>query len=1048
MGWVLFAIASLVFLLTLEPTVSFWDCGEYIATAYKLQVGHPPGAPTFQLIGRFFSLFAFNDVSLVAIMINALSAICSGFTIMFLFWTITHFARKLIPGELTRGKMMAVLASGTIGALAYTFSDSFWFSATEGEVYAMSSLFTAMTFWAIIKWEQVADTKNSFRWLILIAYLIGLSIGVHLLNLLAIPAITWVYYFKKSSHPNWKGIVLVLLLSFVILAAIMYGIIPEILALFASTELLFVNTFGLPFNSGTFFFGLLIVALIVLGLLHTERPDRPFSKLLMILSGVLILLFMAESSSFLNFIVRLIVVAAIVGTVYYWRERKSILNAIILGITFILIGYSSFFLLVIRSNANPPIDENNPEDAIALLAYLNREQYGSHPLFYGEYFNAPVVDRVDGTPLYKKDQKLGKYVVADAREKVIWVYDPDYQTVFPRMWNSRETRYVNEYKNWAGIPANTDDKRIPTFGENLRYFWRYQVNHMYFRYLFWNFVGRQNDNQGMYADVLNGNWKSGLGVIDNARLGPQDDIPKSLQSKVSNEFYFLPLLFGLIGLFYQFRKRYKDGLVVLALIFMTGMAIVVFLNQHAPQPRERDYAYAASFYAFAIWIGLSIVPLWELFSAKISSKMAAGISFLGVFILVPMIMAVEGWDDHDRSGRYTALQTAKNYLNSCAPNAILFTNGDNDTFPLWYAQEVENIRTDVRVVNLSLLQTDWYIDQMKRKAYDSDPIPGSLKQEQYANSNRNVTYLMEKENIKGYIEIKNLFDILHQDESRLQFHAEGRKIDFFPTKNFRISVDPGRVVEFGVVKPEEAYKIVNIEWKINRAVLTKSYLVMLDLLAHNNWERPVYYATTTGSEAYLGLQEYFQLEGLAYRLVPIRTPKKDRQVNRINTDAMYDNLMNKFEFDVADPGLFLNNDNVRMSSSIRNCYARCALALTEEGEFEKAIQICDKCLEMIPDESVPYNYFSISLAEAYYLSDAPEKGNAVMRRMIDIQDERLAYYLSFPDQKRGLVRMEIEQAIAILLACQEVVEIHRQTELSDRATEIANLYYQILSGTR
>ncbi len=667
-GWALFAFASVVYIITSESTTSFWDCGEYIATAYKLQVGHPPGAPFFQLLGRFFSLFAFGDTSQVARMINTMSAMSSGLTIAFLFWSVTILARKLTAksGEISTGQMIAIFGSGLVGSLAYTFSDSFWFSAVEGEVYAMSSLFTAMTFWAILRWEAVAGQPHALRWLILIAFLIGISIGVHLLNLLAIPAIVMVYYFKKYANPSWKGVVAALAVSFVLVAMILYGVVPEIASLFANTELLFVNTLGLPFNTGTYFFILLITALLVTSLLYTHNNNRLYPRIIIPLAAALVLLFMMESSSAGNFFFRLLAASAIVWMFYLWRRQKALLNSILLSLVFILIGYASFFMLIIRSNANPPIDENNPENAISLLAYLNREQYGSFPLVYGQYYNAPVIEREDGKPFHKRDDKTGKYVIWDARKGTVPVYDPDYMTLFPRMWNNQEDRYINDYKSWAGITGDPENKKIPTFGQNLRYFFRYQVSHMYFRYLFWNFVGRQNDNQAAYGDILNGNWISGIGFLDKGRLGPQDDIPESMANKARNTFFFLPLIVGLIGLYHQFRRDARNWIVVMLLFIMTGLAIVVYLNQHSPQPRERDYAYAASFYAFAIWIGLGVIWLFDLLAKKLNPRLSALLSTGLLILLVPVIMAAQGWDDHNRSGRYTALEVAKNYLNSCA----------------------------------------------------------------------------------------------------------------------------------------------------------------------------------------------------------------------------------------------------------------------------------------------------------------------------------------------------------------------------------------------
>jgi len=1047
LGFALFGLASIIYILTSEPTTSFWDCGEYIATAYKLQVGHPPGAPIFQLLGRFFSLFAFGDTSLVARMVNTMSALSSGLTIAFLFWTITMLAKKLFSGlAMTQARMIAIFGSGVVGALALTFSDSFWFSAVEGEVYAMSSLFTAMTFWAILKWEAVAGESHSYRWLILIAYLIGVSIGVHLLNLLAIPAITFVFFYKNYKIPGWKGFILALGISFILVAVILYGIVPEIASLFANTELFFVNQLGMPFNFGTYFFMLLLASLLVLGLLYTTSDNNLYPKVIIGLSAILVLLFMLETSSAGNFFGRLLAATAIVGLFYFWRHRKALLNAVLIGLVFILIGYSSFFLLIIRSNANPPIDENNPENAISMLSYLNREQYGSFPLVYGQYYNAPMIDREDGKPVYKRDENSRKYIISDSREGTIPVYDPEFMTLFPRMWNNQENRYIDDYKNWAGITNDPENKRVPTFGQNLRYFFRYQLNHMYFRYLFWNFVGRQNDNQGMFGDLLNGNWISGINFLDNSRLGPQDDIPKSLSSKARNTFYFLPLLLGIAGLYFHFKKNSKDGTVVLLLFLMTGLAITVYLNQHSPQPRERDYAYAASLYAFAIWIGISVLWLFEQLSKKLSEKLAAIISTAVVFLLVPVLLMAQGWDDHDRSGRYTALQVAKNYLNSCAPNAILFTNGDNDTFPLWYAQEVEGIRTDVRVCNLSLLNTDWYIDQMVRKAYDSDPVPFKLPQTLYRNGSHDVTYLLEQENITGYVDVKELFDILIKDDKKLQINTGRGIADYFPTKDFRIKVDSATVVANGTVPPELAGKVADIEWRISANALTKNYLMMLDMLAHNNWERPVYYVSTTGREAYIGLGEYLYLEGLAYRLIPVRQVLERNQIGGVNDAVMYDNLMNKFEFEIKKPGFLISDDVNRMTITMRNSFSMLAEALIDKNKIDSAIQVCDRIQELIPGDIAPYNYFNLSIAESYLKAGQYEKGNEILQEMTESYDEQLAYFFRFSENKRAYISMDIQQAMAILNAINQVAGENEQNEIADRAGEILDIYYKLYIG--
>ena len=1047
-GWALFIFASVVYILTSEPTASFWDCGEYIATAFKLQVGHPPGAPLFQMIGRFFSMFAFGDTSHVARMVNTMSALSSGLTIAFLFWSITLLARKLFrnSGEMSHASMYTIIGSGLAGALAYTFSDSFWYSAVEGEVYAMSSLFTAMVFWAILRWEAVADEPHAFRWIILIALLIGLSIGVHLLSLLVIPATTLVYYFKKSKKISWKGIVLVLLFSFVLVAAVMYGIIPEIVTLFANTELLFVNTLGLPFNSGSIFFALLLVSLITLGILYTIRERSIYIRVILALGVILLVLFFYETSSFGDFIIRLLAASAVIVLFRYWRKKKDLINAVLLGFTFILIGYSSFIMLIIRANADTPINENNPDNAINLLAYLNREQYGSTPLFYGPYYNAPLIDRKDGKPVYEKDYKTDRYVISDDRKNTVPVYDPAYMTIFPRMWNNQDDQYIENYKNWAGIRNDPQNKHIPTFGENLSFFVNYQLNHMYFRYLFWNFIGRQNDNQGFYADILNGNWISGIEAIDNSRLGPQNSIPDSLKNKAHNTFFFLPLIFGLIGLYYHFKRNYKDGLVVMALFFMTGLAIEIYLNMQAPQPRERDYAFAASFYAYAIWIGLSVPAVYELLCKKLKPVHAAILAGAAVLLLVPVIMGQQGWNDHDRSGRYTALQMAKNYLNSCARNAIIFTNGDNDTFPLWYAQEVESIRTDVRIVNLSLLNTDWYIDQMKKKAYESDPVPFSLTRQLYKNGSHDVTYLLEQDNIKGYVEAKELFNILKMDETKLQLSTSEGIADYFPAKKFVIPADPSTVVANGTVPASLAGQVHNVEWKIDRPALTKNYLMMLDLLANNNWERPIYYVTTTSDEAYLGLKEYFQLEGLAYRFVPVKAPLDNGNPSRVNTDVMFDNVMNKFEFSVTRPGLYLNDDHVRMAISMRNVYAELAQALVMENKMDSAVKVCDRSIELIPDKVIPYNYFNLAIASSYLAAGQNDKGNAILQRMVAIQDERLSYYLSFPEDKRTYISFEIQQCLALLNALNESAERYKQEDSAAKAKKLLELYYNLYVG--
>ncbi len=1036
LGWLVFLVATITYVLTIEPTTSFWDCGEFIATAYKLEVGHPPGAPLFMILARFFSLFTSNTEN-VAMMINTMSALASAFTILFLFWTITHLAKKIVANnihEISTGKMFAIMGSGIVGALAYTYSDSFWFSAVEGEVYATSSLFTAVVFWAILKWENVAHEKHANRWIILIAYLMGLSIGVHLLNLLAIPAIVFVYYFKKYKVTK-KGIIYATLTAVTILGFIQYGIIPGVVTIASWFELLFVNSFGLPFNSGLVFYLILLVALIIWGVYYTQK------------------------------------------------HKKVVMNTIILSFAVILIGYSSFSMIVIRSLANPPMDENNPENVFALLSYLNREQYGERPLVTGQYFNAPIVDQKEGKPTYI--QKDGKYVISD--RKPVYEYDEKYTTVFPRMW-SNQKNHIDAYLAWGGIkerdmfePRRNKDgeistdregnviydrnkpKKSPSFAQNLKFFFTYQLGHMYFRYFMWNFAGRQNDIQG-HGDILRGNWICGIPFIDEARLGPQNNLPQSMKNnKARNTYFLLPLILGIIGMMYQMRKEQKGFIVVLLLFIFTGIAIVVYLNQYPYQPRERDYAYAGSFYAFAIWIGLGVLAIFNLLSKKIPATISASVATIVSLFAVPVLMANQNWDDHDRSNRYTARDFAHNYLQSCAPNAIIFTNGDNDTFPLWYAQEVEGIRTDVRVCNLSLLNTDWYIDQMKRKAYDSDAVPFSLIHDQYVQGKRDIVYLMEDKRLQGYTDIKNIMEFVASDDPRTKLGTQtGDQLDFIPTKNIKVPVDSALVVSNGTVRKIDAGKVLkSLDWRINKNYILKSELMILDLIATNNWERPIYFAITVGSDSYLKLEPFFQLEGLAYRLVPIKERSIDGQMGRIASDIMYDNLMNKFKWgNINDSTVYLDENNLRMTMNIRNNFARLANQLIFEGKVDSALDVLDRCMEIMPPNTVPYNVFALGLAEAYYKASmnldnetekkkiSTTKANNIVKGIASITEDDLNYYLSIPDKYRGsTVDNETRRGLSIM---QELVRFTTQygqnelkKELEEKFERFATTYSQL-----
>jgi len=1007
-GWFVFAIATFTYVATIEPTASFWDCGEYIATSFKLMVGHPPGAPLFQLIGRVFSLLAFGDVTKVAMWVNVMSALCSSFTILFLFWSITMIAKKIVlrSGAMDQNKMMAVFGSAVVGSLAYAFSDTFWFSAVEGEVYAMSSFLTALVFWMMLKWEVEADDKYSFRWIILISYIMGLSIGVHLLNLLTIPALVLLYYFKKYTF-SVKGFIKASVFSLFLLVLVQNIIIPWVVKMDWLFEKFFVNALGLPFNVGSVVYFVLLISAIVWGLYYTHK------------------------------------------------HKKVVANTAILCFTFLIMGYSSFFMLIIRSNANTPINENSPTDALGLQAYLAREQYGDWPILYGPYFNAPVVGREDGNPVYKKDTLKNQYVIVDERKGIIPQYDERFMTFFPRMHGTRADQ-ISAYKSFGdikGIPIEVSQqggKREtlyrPTFSENLKFFFTYQIGHMYLRYFMWNFAGRQNDIQGE-GNPTEGNWISGIKFLDEMRLGPQAGIPDGLaNNKGRNKYYLLPLILGLIGFFFHVKKDYKDSIVVTLLFVMTGLAIIVYLNQTPYQPRERDYAYAASFYAFAIWIGLGVLALIEYLNKLIKTPYSVVLCTALTLLLVPGIMAKENWNDHTRAKRYTARDVALNYLESCAPNAILFTNGDNDTFPLWYLQEVEGIRTDVKVCNLSLLNTDWYIDNMMRhKTYKADPIPVSMTPDKYIQGTRDVVYIIEDERLKDYVEVRNVINFCTKDENR--YPTPSGPIDYSPTSKFKLTVDSLAVMQTKTLPVKDTGLIVPaVEWTYNGSVIMKNNLIVLDILANNNWKRPIYFAITTGKESYIGLEDYFQLEGLAYRFVPVKYESKDGQIGRINTTIMYDNMMNKFKWgNMNDPDVNLNEDNIRLAMNFRNNFARLANALLDENKVDSAKAVLDRCFEVMPEKTIPYNYYVYPLAEAYYKAGAFDKGNAISERLINISESELKYYFSFNNKFAAAVDKDKQFALGILQRINQIASRYQQTAVAKKAEDLFNNYYKLYS---
>lgn len=956
-GWISFSIAAVVYLLTLEPTVSFWDCGEFITASYKLEIGHPPGAPFFMLLARMFSLFA-NGSENVALMINSLSALASAFTILFLFWTITHLAKKLIVKKMTcsTAQIWIIMGSGFIGAMTYAVSDTFWFSAVEGEVYATSSLFTSVVFWCILKWENEADKAFANRWLILIAYLMGLSIGVHLLNLLAIPAIVMLYYFKKYK-PSSLGVLKALVLSVLFLGAAMYLIIPGVVKLAFLFDLFFVNVIGLPFNSGLFIFIILLIASLSCGIFYTLKNNR------------------------------------------------QLVNIVLTVFAVILIGYSSYALIMIRSAANPSLDQNNPENLYSLLSYINREQYGDTPLIYGQYFNAPLNNEknfIEDKNIYIK--KDGKYVVSYKKTKAN--YSSSHKTLFPRMHSrGMSGRNPEEYAKWTGLNSNQKEK--PGFVQNLDFFFSYQLNYMYLRYFMWNFVGRQSDHQS-YGGVIQGNWISGVSFIDNMRLGDQNLRPEQMKSnKANNKYYFFPLLLGLVGLLYHYRKTKRgqhDFWVVLLLFLFTGLAIVLYLNQTPLQPRERDYAYAGSFYAFAIWIGLGFFAFLKLVQKFIKQeKIAIPLVFIVCLLAVPGLMAQQNWDDHDRSNRYFARDLACNYLNSCQPNAILFTMGDNDTFPLWYLQEVEGIRTDVRVCNLSYLSTDWYIDQMKQKNYNSDSLPISLKKEKYLYGTRDVAYLYDDPRLTAYVNKNNGLDLnvameylMSDEKSTKEIYGYEEKIEYFPASKFRFQIEKQQILNSNTVCKNDSALIEDyLHWELKGNYIDKSGLIVYDILQHNNWERPVYFAVTVPENGYYGLENYFQLEGFAYRLVPVKTENKDMQIGRVNTDVMYANMMHKFKWStINNPDIYMDENSSRLTLSIRNNFLRLANSLLDQGKSDSAIFVLDKSRKLIPNDIVSMDYIGVLMAQTYYRAGANVKANDLIEKISARLIKELDYYSS------------------------------------------------------
>jgi hypothetical protein len=1088
MGWFTFLIAAIVYCMTVEPTASFWDCGEFIISAYKLEVGHPPGAPFFMLTANFFTLFT-NDTALVAKMVNYMSALMSAACILFLFWSITHLVKKLIAGggnEMKLGRMITIIGSGFVGAMVYTFSDTFWFSAVEGEVYAYSSLFTAVVFWLILKWEEVADQPHSDRWIILIAYLTGLSIGVHLLNLLCLPAIVLVYYYKKKPDANLKGSLLALLGSAVLVAAVLYGIVPGVVKVGGWFELLFVNGFGMSFNSGVIVYIVVLTAAIIWGVYESYQEKSRKRMNVSFLATVALLGIPFYGHGVSSILIGLIVLGGLAAYLFAninakYQISARTMNTALLSIMMIMIGYSSYALIVIRSTANTPMDQNSPEDIFTLGEYLGREQYGTRPLLYGHTFSSRVA--LDVKDRYCEPREINERIRYICKEKtgpdekdsyiaipgrVEYAYAQN--MLFPRMYDSA---HAEQYRNWVNIKGRDVlydqcgemiTVNIPTQWENIQFFFTYQLNFMYWRYFLWNFAGRQNDIQGS-GEIENGNWITGFKWIDNILAGDQDLLPQELkENKGRNVYYCLPLLLGIIGLLWQAycgQRGVQQFWVVFFLFFMTGIAIVLYLNQHPGQVRERDYAYAGSFYAFAIWTGMGVAGIVRLLRTYLKMKeLPAAAIASALCVLVPIQMAGQNWDDHDRSERYACRDFGQNYFMSLQEtgNPIIYTMGDNDTFPLWYNQEVEGFRTDARTCNLSYLQTDWYIDQMKRPAYNGPSLPITWDRVEYvegtneyvhirpelmkqvdqlyaADTTPETKYNIRKEFGDNPYELKNIL--------RNWVHSDQEKLRVIPTDSIVMKIDKEAVRRSGMNIPaalgDSIPDYMHISLKGKR-VLYKSELMMLEMLANANWERPIYMAITVGSENKLNMDNHFVQEGLAYRFTPFETKALGAT---IDSEKMYDNLMNKFKFGGMDKeGIYIDENMMRMCYTHRRLFVLLVNQLLKEGENEKALKALDYCEQMIPVSNVPYDFqnSAMDMGEAYYKLGEHEKADQVMDALANKSVEYAIWYLAMNDFQLAISSREIQTHFALLDEYLSIMEDNGSSLHENYSTRFQELY--------
>ena len=1009
-----FVISAVVYLMTIEPTASFWDCGEFIASSYKLEVGHPPGNPVFQLFARFFTMFA--DAAHAAVAVNAMNAICSALTILFLYLTIVFLAKRLVKpsedGTYTLAKAVAVFGSGAVGALAYTFSDTFWFSAVEGEVYAMSSLFTALVFWAMTKWYEQADTPYANRWIVLISFLMGLSIGIHLLNLLAIPALVFMFYYKQreNGHYSLWEYVKIFLVSVVILAVILFGIIPYLPKIAAYFDLFFVNTLGLPFNSGAAFFMIALLGLCFWGLFRTMKRQQVFA------------------------------------------------NTVLLCFTTIVIGFSLFTIVIIRSSAKTPTNEYQPDNPFTLVRYLGREQYGSNPLVYGEYFGAPY--EVEETKYWAP---LGdRYIKTDGPGDI--KYTSEGKMFFPRMWNSTDPKYISFYQSYMNGKGKTvagAEHKKPTFFQNLTFFFDYQLNWMYWRYFMWNFAGRQNEiHSPTPGDIFAGNWESGIGFIDRMRLGDQSDAPDYLKNNPGkNHYYMLPLLLGLIGLFFQFARDKRGCWLTFLMFFMTGIAIVVYLNQPPYQVRERDYAYAGSFYSFSIWIGLAVAAVYSWISEKMAARhadgsrgvtdVAAASAVTAAMLAVPALMAAENWDDHDRSNRYTAVEMASNYLNSVGPNGILVTHGDNDTFPLWYAQEVEGIRTDVRIANTSLLGTDWHIDQMKYAVNESAPLDLTVGPQQYLYGTNEFIYIYDTRNAP--ILLSDVMRIFKHPEAKIPL-SNGKNVDYIMSRKLVLPVNKENVLKYGILDEKYADQIpdqITLEIPADKNYLTKQELFMLDLLSNYQWDRPIN-LLSMGGDINIGIKDYLMYEGFSYRFVPIKNKTKSTDIGFADPEDLYDKVKNVYKWDALKRNdYFVDYQNFYTFCGVlsqRNLFVNAAKEMLKIGDAERAVELLDMCQECVPEENFPLDmtylgfsneYMVIDMIDTYYNAGAREKALALAERFVDELLYSSEFFLNYYDY----ARREFEACYNCLSYVADLAEIYGDT---DFATSIRDRFNALL----